>query len=151
MSNLDSLFSSTKHDWETPDDLFNAYDDLFHFYVDAAADEKNHKIPRWWGPGGEIEDALQAGDHWQRALKEGNIWLNPPYDRKLQNQFIRRVKLETQQPGYNNIVCLLPARTDTKLFHEVIEPCASVTFLKGRLKFKGASNCAPFPSLIAVF
>ena len=48
---------------------------------------------------------------------------------------------------------LLPARTDTKWWQEFIvnNPMASVKFVKGRLKFGGAKNPAPFPSAIVVF
>jgi hypothetical protein len=48
-------------------------------------------------------------------------------------------------------VCLLPSRTDTRWWHEIILPHAEVRFLKGRLKFGGVGNSAPFPSVIAIF
>ena len=46
---------------------------------------------------------------------------------------------------------LIPARTDTKRFHEYIYGKAEVRFIKGRLKFGGCENSAPFPSMIVVF
>lgn len=48
---------------------------------------------------------------------------------------------------------LIPARTDTKWWHENINrnPNAQVRFIKGRLKFGGAKNPAPFPSAIVIF
>lgn len=46
---------------------------------------------------------------------------------------------------------LLPARTDTAWFHDYINGKAEVRFLRGRLKFGDAQNCAPFPSMIVVF
>ena len=46
---------------------------------------------------------------------------------------------------------LLPARTDTKWFHEYIYGKAKVRFIKGRLKFGGCKNAAPFPSMVCVF
>lgn len=46
---------------------------------------------------------------------------------------------------------LLPARTDTKWFHDYILGKAEIRFLKGRLKFGGANNSAPFPSMIVIF
>lgn len=48
-------------------------------------------------------------------------------------------------------VMLIPARTDTKRFHEYIYGKAEVRFIKGRLKFGGCENSAPFPSMIVVF
>lgn len=148
-TNMSVHYSSGKDDWETPDELFQLYNNRYNFYLDAAADRHSHKCARWFGPGGVVEDALQ-GD-W--PLEEGNIWLNPPYSRGLQAKFVRKALAEKQrcQPFYTSVVCLLPARTDTKLFHEVIQPYGRVEFLKGRVKFKGAQHGAPFPSMIVVF
>jgi site-specific DNA-methyltransferase (adenine-specific) len=49
-------------------------------------------------------------------------------------------------------VYLIPARTDTRWFHEICLPHAKeIRFLRGRLKFGDAKNCAPFPSMIVIF
>ena len=85
---------------------------------------------------------------------QGNIWLNPPYSRGLQAKFVRKAQQASGGIG-NQVVCLLPARTDTKLFHEVILPHAfEVRFLKGRVTFvtdPPAKHGAPFPSMIVIF
>ena len=50
------------------------------------------------------------------------------------------------------VVCLIPARTDTRYWHDYIFPYASgIKFLKGRLKFGNGKNSAPFPSAIIEF
>ena len=49
------------------------------------------------------------------------------------------------------VVMLLPARTDTKWFHEYIYGKAEIRFVRGRLRFGGAANQAPFPSMFVVF
>ena len=48
---------------------------------------------------------------------------------------------------------LIPARTDTRWWHDYIDgnPNASVHFINGRLKFGGAKNPAPFPSAIVIY
>lgn len=46
---------------------------------------------------------------------------------------------------------LIPARTDTKAFHEYIYGKAEIRFLKGRLRFVGATYNAPFPSMVVIF
>lgn len=48
---------------------------------------------------------------------------------------------------------LLPARTDTRWFHDYIynNQRAEIRFIKGRLKFGGSKNSAPFPSMVVVF
>jgi len=48
-------------------------------------------------------------------------------------------------------VMLLPARTDTKWFHEYIYGKAEIRFIKGRLKFGGCKNPAPFPSMVVIW
>ena len=52
----------------------------------------------------------------------------------------------------NNVVMLIPARTDTIWFHKYIyKKAKEVRFVKGRLKFGGSDNSAPFPSMVVVF
>jgi site-specific DNA-methyltransferase (adenine-specific) len=46
---------------------------------------------------------------------------------------------------------LIPARTDTKYWHEYVMKAEMVFFIKGRLKFGDSENCAPFPSAVVVF
>ena len=49
------------------------------------------------------------------------------------------------------VVMLLPARTDTKWFHNHIYGNSEIRFIKGRLKFGDAVNSAPFPSMIVIY
>src|SRR3972149_472748 len=55
------------------------------------------------------------------------------------------------------VVALLPSRTDTKWWQNHVEPIrlgyrsGGGELLRGRLKFSGAKNGAPFPSAIVVF
>lgn len=48
---------------------------------------------------------------------------------------------------------LIPARTDTKYFHDYIynNPRVEIRFIKGRLKFGDSNNSAPFPSMVVIF
>lgn len=58
---------------------------------------------------------------------------------------------ETNKQYGTTVVMLLPARTDTKAFHEFIYHKAEIRFIKGRLKFGGSKNSAPFPSMVVIF
>lgn len=49
------------------------------------------------------------------------------------------------------VVALLPARTDTRWFHEHVLGHAEVRFVRGRVRFVGAVSGAPFPSMIAIW
>jgi phage N-6-adenine-methyltransferase len=149
------LFSSKKDDWETPPELFDSLHGEFGFWIDGAASAENTKLSHWWGPGGIAVDAL-AVPAWRCV--GGPIWINPPYSRGQQPNFIGKAAEEARNGA--TIVMLLPARTDTRAFHAHIWDARQhrprpwvkeVRFLPGRLKFVGAKDAAPFPSMIVVF
>ena len=73
------------------------------------------------------------------------VFCNPPYGPALRGFLERAHEAEVA-------VFLIPARTDTRWFHEIVLPQAKeIRFIKGRLKFGGATNNAPFPSMIVIF
>ena len=49
------------------------------------------------------------------------------------------------------VVLLIPARTDVNWFHEYVFGKADVRFVRGRLRFGGSSENAPFPSMVCVY
>ena len=130
------LFSSDKEDWETPQDLFNELNKEFNFTIDVASSEQNHKCKRYYT---EKENGLIQ--NWDNEI----VWCNPPYGRKIGDW----VKKASESKA--TVVMLLPARTDTKWFHEYIYNKAKIRFIKGRLKFGNSINSAPFPSMIVIF
>lgn len=73
---------------------------------------------------------------------------NPPYSEIA--AWVKKAYLESSAPK-TVIVLLIPARTDTRYFHEYILHRAEVRFIKGRLKFGEATNSAPFPSMIVIY
>lgn len=133
-----ALFTSTTDLWETPQELFDRLDAEFHFTLDACAIESNAKCERFYSP---EQDGLSLP--W-----EGTVWCNPPYGR---NVWRWCEKASNSAANGATVVMLLPARTDTKWFHRWIYGRAEIRFLAGRLKFGGAQNSAPFPSMIVIF
>ena len=131
------MFSSSRHDWETPRALFDSLHEEFNFTVDAAANEGNALLPRFWST-----SDLPIMYDWTGE----RVWCNPPYG-KWQIPFIR--KAATRQADVS--VLLIPARTDTAVWHDHIFPCAEVRFIRGRLRFGNASNSAPFPSALIIY
>lgn len=71
--------------------------------------------------------------------------MNPPYGRNI-GLWVRKAATCGA-----TVVCLLPARTDTRWFHKYIYHKAEIRFLRGRLKFGDGKNSAPFPSMIVIF
>lgn len=78
-----------------------------------------------------------------------NVFCNPPYGRQL-GKWIQKAYEESRTPN-TTVVMLIPARTDTKAFHEYIYHKAEIRFIKGRLRFGSSTVNAPFPSMVVVF
>lgn len=133
--NRDLMFSSKTDLWETPQDFFDEMDREFCFTLDACAIPENAKCERFYTP-----DMDGLSQKWG-----GTVWCNPPYGRQIGNW----VKKAAESSA--TVVMLLPARTDTKWFHDYILGQAEIRFIKGRLKFGGQKNAAPFPSMVVVF
>ena len=134
------MFSSKKDDWETPQDLFDELDKEFHFTLDAASSDLNAKCEKHY----TIED-----DGLSQSWEGNNVFLNPPYGRTMKD-WMRKAYEESQREN-TTVVALVPARTDTAWFHDYVYGKSELRFLRGRLKFGGCENSAPFPSLIVVY
>lgn len=147
------MFSKASDNWSTPQDFYDRLHAEFKFTLDGAASAENTKCARWLGPGSKYSaDALSVKPE---DFTFETVFVNPPYS--LAKKFIAWAELFRQ--GGNQIVMLLPSRTDTIWWHQYIY-CRAVNdwhagirvrFLKGRLKFGGASNSAPFPSVVVIF
>ena len=48
MKNLNVMYSSKSDEWATPQSFFDELDKEFHFDLDAAASEENHKCSRYF-------------------------------------------------------------------------------------------------------
>lgn len=134
-----AVFYSSKTDmWETPQDFFDALDAEFHFTLDACAVKENAKCEAYYTP---EQDGLDQP--WT-----GRVWCNPPYGRNV-GQWVKKAHDTASGGGF--VVMLLPARTDTRWFHDYIYGKTEVRFIKGRLKFGSCQNAAPFPSMVVIF
>ena len=133
----DVHFSSKTEEWATPEDFFRELDAIFHFDLDACATAENAKCPRFYS---RQDDALR-----QRWM--GTVWMNPPYGRQI-GVFMKKAYEESQRGA--TVVCLVPSRTDTDWWHRYAKR-GQVIYIKGRLKFGGSPQSAPFPSAIVIF
>lgn len=130
-----TLMSKASDEWATPQAFFDVVDADYHFTVDAAATTENTKCVTYYS--NALEHAWGFGQ---------TIWLNPPYSRI--GEFMDKAVAES---AMNTVVCLVPARTDTKWWHRTIEQATRVRLIKGRLRFGGGDSCAPFPSALVTF
>jgi len=131
----DVLFSSKTEMWETPQWLFDELNDEFHFDLDCCAVPENAKCKRYFTP---EQDGL--AQEWT-----GTVWCNPPYGREI-GKWCKKAS-----ESACTVVMLVPARTDTKWFHDYCYGMAEIRFLRGRLKFGDAKNSAPFPSMVVIW
>jgi site-specific DNA-methyltransferase (adenine-specific) len=139
--NTEVMFSSKTDQWATPQDFFDKLNDEFHFTLDPCADETNHKCDKYFT---KEQDGLTK--EWDGET----VFCNPPYGREIKD-WVRKCFAEVNSGGCLCAVMLIPARTDTKWFHDYIYNKAEVRFLRGRLKFGGSNHNAPFPSMVVVF
>lgn len=125
--------------WQTPPTVFNQLNDEFNFTLDAAAEPETALCKNYY----TAEDDALAKD-WGTET----VYCNPPYSRL--REFARKAK-EAADKGAT-VVMLVPARTDTRAFHESLAG-GEVRFIKGRLKFQQNGEMkdpAPFPSMVCV-
>lgn len=130
-------FASKKQEYATPWNLFNVLDEEFNFTLDVCADEKNHKVDRFFSE----EDNSLVQD-WT-----GVCWMNPPY--KDMKKWVIKAYEESVR-NHSIIVCLIPARTNTVWWHEYCNR-GEIRFLKGRPKFEGCVHGLPQPLAVVIF
>lgn len=156
---MPAYFSSEREDWRTPRLLlaelareFGPFDldpcatgtsACAPYYFDLARDGLAHP---WHDPmGWEFHGAGEVPG----PVK---VFMNPPYGR-IAARWMAKAALEGDRGA--RVVCLVPARTDTRWWHESVEPHAAlVRFLKGRVHFvmpDGTSGPSPFPSAVVVY
>lgn len=139
--NTELMFSSKTDLWATPQDFFNELDKEFNFTLDPCATHENAKCNKYYTI---EEDGLKQS--WQGQI----VFCNPPYG-KVINDWVKKCYEESKKPG-TVVVMLIPARTDTKYFHNYIyNKARDIRFVKGRLKFGNSKNAAPFPSMVVIF
>ena len=154
MGNVDVMFSSKSDIQETPQTFYNELNDEFHFTLDVCANDSNHKCKKYYT---EADDGLSKP--WT-----GVCWMNPPYSAC--KEWVKKAR-DSAALGAT-VVALVPARTDTRWFHDYVLPYSTlwrnknaivdsipviteVRFIKGRLKFGESRNSAPFPSMVVIF
>lgn len=122
------IFKSQSVEWATPAHVYEELHREFAFDFDPCP------------LGGDVDGTAPLFSPWAGR----RVFCNPPYSNI--RKFLDRA-LEADLA-----VFLIPARTDTRWFHDVCLPFArEIRFVRGRLKFGGAKTGAPFPSMIVVF
>jgi len=145
----EALFSSECDEWGTPRPLYDLLSKMFGpFDLDPCTSKDNplgtprfytkedDGLSHYWSDGGTYDNPIK-------------VYMNPPYGRAVGDWIFKA--WHAAQFGRAVVVCLLPARTDTKWWHNYAMQARDIYFIKGRLTFEGAKNTAPFPSVVLVF
>ena len=122
------LFSKTTDEWSTLADVYAALHEEFRFVDDPCpiSGNGNSGLMREW---------------------KSPCFVNPPYSDI--RSWIEKAMLEHKAGKI--VVLLVPSRTDTRWWHDCAMQASEIRFVRGRLKFGGAKNGAPFPSAVVIF
>lgn len=123
------VFRSMTVEWATPAKTFEKLNQEFQFDFDPCP------------LGGDVNGLAPLFTSWTGK----RVFCNPPYGPGISKWLNRGLEADLA-------VFLIPARTDTRWFHEICLPFAEeIRFLRGRLKFGNATTGAPFPSMVVIF
>lgn len=132
------MMSSNTPEWATPQSFFDALNREFSFTLDPCSTHENAKCEKHYT---KEDDGLKQD--WGGQV----VFCNPPYGRELP-KWVKKCYEESRRA---DVVMLIPARTDTRWFHDYIYGKAEIRFIKGRLKFGNAKQSAPFPSMVVIY
>lgn len=151
-----SIFTSSKsNEWETPQDLFDKLNADYHFTLDPASTEENHKCDKYY---------TKENDGLSKDWRGEVVFCNPPYGKEI-GVWVKKCYDESRRGV--KIVLLVPSRTDTRWFHEYLYnrdgDGIRIEFLRGRLRFTNRTfpswrpdgnfeaSPATFPSMLVYF
>lgn len=155
------LVPGARTEWETPWSLFDPLNQEFDFTLDVAASKENTRCLRYLTA---EDDALTVdwAEYIRRECRPYRpvCWLNPPYGPGIGRWL---AKAAAERLNSVTTVCLLPARTDTRWWHQYVWDASThhphtgveVRFLAGRVRFELGGKPAPagstFPSVLVIF
>ena len=135
---MDVIGSRKSDEWATPQAIFDDLNAEFHFDLDPAATAENRKCKKYFS-----RDDNGLSKDWGGS----RVFCNPPYSEI--DRWVRKA-WDDGHKANTVVVMLIPARTDTRYFHNYILHRAEIRFIKGRIKFGGRDN-APFPSMVVIY
>ena len=175
--NNNLMFSSANQAWATRWDTFFSIEEQLNrdYNLDPCCLKETAKCENFLTPKQDMFTIKNPLDYFNKE-ESLQIFMNPEYGRN-QKKFVEKV---VDWCEYDNIIAdvLIPARTDTALYHDVILPKAtSIRFVRGRITFgsdeywewlweqefldngkknslyqkHGKMNAAPFPSMVVSF
>jgi len=144
---MDKIHTSSAHgDYESPKDMIERLSYFFDWDLDVCAERPN-----------VCKNFFTREDDGLSRDWLGLCWMNPPYGKKRRiGDWIAKAREQGAIYGDTTVVCLLPARTGTRWWHDNVPYANFVVFIEGRLRFdlpggEAAPHSAGFPSAFVVF
>ena len=131
-----SLLTSKSSEWSTPQSFFDTLDIEYHFNLYPCCTKANAKCRFYY---------TKKDDGLKHSWDGYRVFMNPPYGREI-GKWVKKA----YESDAEVVVCLVPARTDTAWWHDYAMK-GQIRYIRGRLKFGGCKNNAPFPSAVVVF
>ena len=132
------MLSSNTVEWATPMAFYEELNKEFGFTLDPCCTAENRKCDKYY---------TKEDDGLSKSWSNETVFCNPPYGRELP-KWVK--KCHTESLNGTTVVMLIPVRTDTSYFHDYIYGKHEIRFIRGRLRFNGSTQKAPFPSMVVV-
>ena len=131
---------SKRNDWLTPEGILHLVRGAFAGQIEL-------------DPCGNRKSLVRAKRQYLLSCKEdglmlpwrGKVFVNPPFADV--GTWLYKASIEAERIG-GEIIFLMPSRTDTKAWQEVVPTAQAVCFWKGRIRFVGAPASAPCPTAL---
>lgn len=138
----EGMRSSTTPEWYTPQHIIDRVLYVFdEIDLDPCSNSKEY-------PNIPARQHYTQEDNGLSHQWWGRVYMNPPYGDEI-GAWVHRLIHAYDMDDVDEAIALLPARTDTAWFQALWG--YTLCFIRGRLKFSGSENSAPFPSVVVYF
>lgn len=126
-----ALFTCNKDNWLTPESVLDRVREVGPIGLDPCTTLGNPTGAAEW----HTDDGTPLGERvWPQVASWGVVFMNPPYSE--QQEWVARACGHAAEYGAA-VLSLIPARTDTRLWHRIVVPnAAAICFWRGRLRFR---------------
>ncbi len=136
---------ASRIDWCTPPEIYEPVQKFFgQIDLDPCSNPQS-RVPAL------NKFMLEEGNDGLFSEWYGKVYCNPPFGRGLK-AWVEKAHKGIQYPNTVETILLIPAAVGTKLWQELVFPWSmAICFLKGRVKFQGATASAPMDCALVYF
>ena len=139
---IERITETSRTDWRTPTDIVAMVREIFSSLIDT--DPCASIRSKYWIA------AKNYSDHGLQKAWKGNVFVNPPYGRRI-GDWIDKGIAEYEAHNATSIIWLIPARMDTAWWRRILVYTVYFTVISGRLRFNDGAVPAQFPSALVLW